>query len=218
MARIDRRQRLSLDESYRYYRKLSAGVAPDLFPLSRALNNVSAGLQASESNQFKLTRQLWRRLHEALFEAYIVNFPGSFYLKDASDSRLEFGQSWPEQGWVSFKPDGCRRVEDVAEMEIKRLYPRTEEALLRLWKSRVLHCNPSDFAAVSACEDGVCPVAPVVVGHEAFDKESSAGKQVAYQRWWELYWQAYCSVRRPDRAVIYRSMMALEAVFGDLYY
>jgi hypothetical protein len=218
MARMDRRERLALDESFRYYRKLSSGVAPELFQLASALSNVSAGLRVSENSQFKLTRQLWRRLQEALFEAYITGFPGSFHLKGAAGVVLESGQSWANAGFVAFRPHGCRRTEDFSEIEIGRLYPRTMEALQLLWAAGNLHCRPEDFEAVPACQDGVCSIGPVVLGLEVLYRESQDNKKVAYQRWWELYWQAYCTVRKDDRATLYRSMMALEAVFGDLYY
>jgi hypothetical protein len=218
MARIDRRNRLALDESYRYYRSIEAGKPPELFALSRCLNNVSTALFQSHGSEFKLTRQLWKRLQEALFDSYITNFVGTFEIRDSEGRPIKPGQMWPEQGVLSFRPEGCRRAEDIAEIELKRLYPSTFRGLEMLWKRQQSSVDPSAFSKEMSCDDGVCVMRPMVVGHEVLNAESSAGKAVAYQKWWELYWQAYCTARRTERVVLYRSMMELEVVWGDLYY
>jgi hypothetical protein len=218
MGRIERRQRLALDESYRYFRGLEAGEKPDLFKLSRSLSNLSAALFQIEGSEFKLTRQLWTRLHEGLFEYYITCFAGTFVVRDASGTALEHGRSWPEQGFISFRPHGCRRLEDTASISMSRLYPGTLAALQQRWKQGVTHIEPSGIEKKSACNDGVCFVRPMLLGEEVLKTESQNGKEKAYQHFWELYLQAYCTPKKHERAVLVRSMLALEAVWGNLYY
>ncbi|MBI4533419.1 MAG: hypothetical protein HY711_05675, partial [Candidatus Melainabacteria bacterium] len=77
MARLERREKLALDESYRYYRMLDKnGGQPELYRLVKCFKTVSAALNIADEGQFKLTRQLWRRIHQALFDKLVTTFPG----------------------------------------------------------------------------------------------------------------------------------------------
>lgn len=218
MARIDRRSRLALDESYRYYRHLESGEEPELFQLSRSLNNVASALSNAHTSEFKLTQQLWRRLQEALFDRYINSFAGTFVISDEQGNVVPLGKPWAEAGYVRFQPEGCRRNEDVASIEIRRLYPVTYDVLKNTWGFGSNRVEPRMFATAPQCSDGICAMRPMVLGGERLQAESNEGKRIAYQRWWELYWQAYCTNSKQQRSELYRSMMQIESVWGDLYY
>jgi len=46
------------------------------------------------------------------------------------------------------------------------------------------------------CNGDVCMPKLFAIGDEILQREASSGKKQAYEQWWELYWQAYCT---PDR-------------------
>jgi hypothetical protein len=119
---------------------------------------------------------------------------------------------------VQFHPQGCKRADDVVQLELARVYPKTLQGIEEVWLSGRSHTTPADFERIAECEGGVCAMKPVVVGHDVLATESQSGKTVAYSRWWELYWQAYCTKNKEERANIVKHMMAIEAVWGDLYY
>jgi hypothetical protein len=219
MARIDRRGKLALDESYRYYRHLEGGAEPELFEMTRSLRTLSNALYFADTGEFKLTRQLWRRLQQALFDRMMSSFAGRYTLMNAEREVLEFGTSMPEDGFISFRPDGCKRVEDMAIMEVSRLYPKMFVVVSKLWAEGRSRMTPDDVAAMPDCADtGVCMMKPVVLGKETLDAESKHGKTQAYRKWWELYWQAYCTPKKAERQELYRHMLDIEAVWGSLYY
>lgn len=219
MARIDRRGKLALDESFRYYRHLESGGEPGLFELTRSLRTLSNALYFAETGEFKLTRQLWRRLQQALFDRLVSSFSGRYVLMNAEREILEFGTSVPDDGFLSFRPDGCKRTDDVVMLEVSRLYPKTHVVISKLWAEGRTRIAPEDVAAVPDCGDsGVCMMKPVVLGSEKLDAESKDGKVVAYRKWWELYWQAYCTPKKAERQDLYKQMLDIEAVWGSLYY
>jgi hypothetical protein len=219
MARIDRRGKLALDESYRYYRHLETGAEPELFALTRSLCTLSHALYFAETGEFKLTRQLWRRLQQALFDRLLSSFHGRFTLMNADRVVVEFGTSVPEDGFISFRAEGCKRVEDVAMIEVSRLYPKMFVVISKAWAEGRTRLSPEEVAAMPDCSDGgVCMMKPVVLGRETLDAESKHGKTQAYRKWWELYWQAYCTPKKADRQDLYRHMLEIETVWGSLYY
>lgn len=220
MARIDRRGKQALDESYRYFRNLESGAPPELFIHTRSLNTLSNALHFAETGEFKLTRQLWRRLQQALFDRLLGSFSGRFTVLNSHGQVLEFGTSIPEDGYVSFRPDGCKRTEDMARIEVSRLYPKTHVVLSKLWAEGRTRMTPDDVASVPDCsvDTGVCMMKPIVLGRETLEVESEHGKHDAYRKWWELYWQAYCTPKKAERQGLYRHMVEIEAVWGDMYY
>lgn len=219
MGRTDRRQRTALDEAYRYYNAVEAGGEPlEIYRLTKAVRTLAFALTFCDTGEFKLTRQLWKRLHQALFDKLITNFSGKIIVLDENRTALEPGATLPEAGFLDFLPDNCRRADDVNEIELVRLYPRTYNALKHVWEQRRSDTIQSGDFAGSDCDGGVCFMKPVVTGHEIMGEESRKGKDEAYSRWWELYWQAYCTANRRQQEVIMRQMSELEAVWGNLYY
>src|SRR5262245_23189515 len=124
MGKIDRRHKLALDESYRYYLALEAGQAPHIYQLTKSLRTLSIALAFADQGGFKLTRQLWKRLQQALFDRLINAFPGSLTVYDMSGKRLEPGKPLPEDGYIHFNADGCKRADDVVQIELNRIYPK----------------------------------------------------------------------------------------------
>ena len=218
MANLDRRGKMALDESYRYYRKLDKnGEYPDIYHLARCLKTISACLEIADHHQFKLTRQLWRRIHHALFDKLITSFPGYVCVFDRDGTPALPRGEVREDGVVEFRGDGLRRADDVFRLEIKDLYPATFINLSKTWKTRGAHVIPGFFGEVDCSLYG-CPIKPMILGLDVLDKESTEGKDKAYGEWWDLYWQAYCTRNHLERNGLYRKMDEIELVWGNLYY
>ncbi len=215
---MDRRTRLALDESYRYYLDLDKDeAAPNLYKVVKCFKTVTAALKVSDGTQFKLTKQLWRRIHQALFDKLITTFPGYVLVVDDNGQQVMPKSDFPEEGLVEFHPEGCRRADDVFQMEVKYLYPATQYRLAAAWKSKGAMVKPTDFSGPMCGEHG-CFLKPVVLGQEVLSQESQVGKEKAYHQWWELYWQAYCARDKHEQHILQRRMEELEQVWGNLYY
>ncbi len=215
---MDRRTKMALDESYRYYLNLyKTNDPPDLFKLVKCLHSVTAALNMADSTVFKLTKQLWRRIHQALFDKLMTSSPGYVLVVDQNGRQVKPKDSFPENGMLEFYPEGCRRRDDAFQLEIKYLYPATQYRLAGLWRAKGAMVHPSDFTGPLCTEQG-CFLKPVVLGQEVLNQESRAGKQQAYETWWGLYWQAYCASDKHERNILYRQMDDIEQVWGDLYY
>jgi hypothetical protein len=219
MARVDRRQKLALDEAYRYYRQIEiSGAEPSIFKLTKALRTLSTALAFADTGEFKLTRQLWKRLYQSLFYRLVTSYPGSLSVYSGDNLPLKPGGPLPEDGFVQFVADGCKRADDTAKTEVSRLFPRIFSVFSRVWQAGLNRVTPEDFAKVSECQNGVCMTKPFVVGDEKMSEEALTAKHEAYNKWWELYWQAYCAANNQERTAIRQHMSELEAVWGDLYY
>lgn len=217
-SKTERRQRTALDEAYRYFNKVESGEeALDLYQLTKAVRTLSFALAFSDTGEFKLTRQLWKRLHQALFDKLVTNFPGKLSIFDEEHNQVEVRRPFPESGYLEFLPDSCKRADDVNDIEIGKLYPKSFNTIKRIWETRGAFINPQDFEG-GECEGGVCFMKPMVLGHEVMGEESRKGRDDAYHRWWELYWHAYCTVSRREQEMLMRTMSELEAVWGNLYY
>ncbi len=218
MARADRRVRKALDESYRYWRIVDKNnERPELFSLANSLKTLTASLELAENGEFKLTRQLWRRIQQALFDKLITSFPGYITVMDMDGAQILPKSEFPEDGEVIFHPENCRRADDHFHMEIKHLYPATFYNLKKVWKEKGAQVAPDDFPDIHCTSEG-CLMRPVVFGTEILDQESESGREKAYHEWWELYWHAYCARGKNERNLIYKRMDDLEAIWGNLYY
>lgn len=217
-SRTERRERTALDEAYRYYQKLESGEEiANLYILNKAVKTLSFALAFSDTNEFKLTRQLWGRLHQALFDRLLTTFPGRITIYDRHHRPLEILNDIPENGFVEFHPDRCRRTDDINEIEVSKLYPKTLAIVKKLWKNKGAFIKPSDFEG-GDCEGGVCHMKPMVVGKEVLQEESKKGRDDAHSKWWELYWQAYCINSKKEQDLIVKQMHELESIWGNLYY
>lgn len=218
MARLDRREKLALDESYKYYRSLDAdGAEPNLYKLAHCLKTVNHAIELTGSHEFKLTVQLWKRIQQGLFDKLITNFSGYVIVSNGDGSAKQPKSDFPDVGMVEFHAEGLRRADDIFRMEIKHIYPATFYNLSKAWKKKGANLTPADFPKAE-CGDGGCFVKPVLLGVEVLDNESKLGKEKAYHEWWDLYWQAYCTKSKNDRHTLYRKMDELELAWGNLYY
>ena len=217
MGRQERRERTALDEAFRYFRELEGGQSPDIFRLNKSVKTLSFALAVSDVSEFKLTKQLWKRLHQALFDRLITNFSGQIEVLDESRVSQEIRNPFPEYGHIVFHPDACKRDDDRNEIEIQKLYPKTHSVLKRIWEERGAFIKPADFEG-GECADGVCFMKPMVPGQEVLSEESNKGRADAHNRWWELYWQAYCSGSKKDQDTLTKQMNDLESIWGNLYY
>lgn len=218
MRRLERRRRTALDEVYRYYKDIDENRRPlELYQLLKCLNTVNLALAFSDNGEFKLTRQLWRRLHQALFDKLITSFAGHVVIYDSGWQEVKSGSAFPEEGIIEFCPDECRRADDVIQFDIARLYPKTAYAISKFWVNGRNHSSPVDYNA-GDCDGELCFMKPIVVGQEVLKEESLKGRDQAYQKYWELYWQAYCCKNRKEVHELQQQMSQLENVWGSLFY
>jgi hypothetical protein len=217
MARIDRREKLALDAAYRFFRAVVKDQrSPDLFTLANSLKTISNALRAPQNGEFKLTIRLWERIEETLFDKLFGAFPTHVILLSEVGQVIPGGQPIPDDATVEVHPHGLRRSDDVFSIAIKNLHPLTQLRLRKVWKEKGGTTKPEDFQTVDCGE--VCQPKGFIVGEAVLLNESELGKQRAYQRWWELYWQAYCSNDKQERLAIEKEMSQLEGIWGDLYY
>lgn len=218
MGRLDRRRRTALDEAYRYYRQIENGEAePDIYRLNQAVKTLSFALAVADVSEFKLTKQLWKRLHQALFDRLVTNFSGRLAVLTENREECEIRNDLPEKGYLQFYPDHCKRSDDVNEIELGKLFPGTYNTIRKLWLKRGAFVRPADFEG-NNCEGGVCYMKPMVLGQDVLNEESKAGQLDAHNKWWELYWLAYCSNSKQEQMALTRQMSALESIWGNLYY
>lgn len=219
MKRVDRRRKLALDESYQYYKTVEDGELVQNFKLASSFRTVATALAFADSGEIKLTRQLWKRLQQALFDKMVNTCAGTVRVFDLTGYEYEPGKNIPDEGYIQFHPQGCNRTDDTARLELSRIYPKTLEGIRRAWSEGRCVTGPGDFDAISECSsDGICLMKPVVTGHEILSTESQSGKDAAYAKWWKLYWQAVDSADNQQRLVIFKQMTEIEEVWGDLNY
>jgi len=218
MGRQERRERTALDEAFKYFRELDSGAQePDIFRLNKAVKTLSFALAVSDVSEFKLTKQLWKRLHQALFDKLISNFNGRVEIYNDDRMALEIRNKVPESGFLVFFPEKCKRTDDFNEIELQKLYPKTFAVVKHVWEERGAFIKPADFEG-GDCSDGVCYMKPMVPGQEVLTEESAKGRAEAHNKWWELYWQAYCSGSKKDQDHLAKQMNELESIWGNLYY
>jgi len=218
MRKLDRREKLALDEAYRVFRVINKEESPpDLFQLVRCIRTVGNALAAPNEGQLKLTVRLWRRIHLALFDKLFTCYPAHVVIYNAEGTVLKPKKPVPDQGVIEIHPEGLRRADDTFKMEIENLHPDTRQALTKVWEERGSNSTKrEDFSNVECGE--FCTTKHYVVGDEVLQAESSKGKEQAYGRWWDLYWQAYCTPDKEEKRHIQKQMESLEAVWGNLYY
>lgn len=218
LGKRDRRDRIALDEAYRFYRStIKEDHTPELFALVKALQTVSNALQVSGSGEFQLTVRLWNRIQQSLFDRLVTSYPAHVLVFDESGQPLASKSDWRDDCMIEIYPDGLRRDDDSFRMEVSNLHPVTRHRLVKVWKERGPSTKREDFANMDECGD-VCAPKPFLIGDEVLLQESLDGKAKAYKRWWNLYWQSYCSGDNEDKILMTKQMNALEAVWGNLYY
>lgn len=218
MTRAERRDRVALDEAYSYYRNAVVREENvELYQLVNALKTVSNALHSASESNFKLTTRLWLRIEQSLFDKLITSFSSHMVVLGPDGTALARGSQLPEGAMIELHPEGLRRTCDVFRMPVRDLPPLTQKQLERVWLERGPSLRREDFTLMS-CVDGVCAVKPFAIGHEQLESEAHSGKQLAYQQYWELYWQAYCTDDAAERQLLSKQMSSLESVWGNLYY
>jgi len=217
MGKLDRRAKLALDEAYRLFRSISKDeCVPELFQLVRCLKTVGNALDGAVEGRLKLTVRLWRRIYVALFDKLLTSYPAYLVIYDANGDVLKPKQTIPEEATLEIHPQGLRRADDKFKTLMADLHPKTNELLTRVWCERGNFTKKEDFVS-SECGD-YCAPQHFAIGDDILQSESEVGKQVAYSRWWDLYWQAYCTRDQEEKRLITKQMESIEAVWGDLYY
>jgi hypothetical protein len=85
MGRIDRRQKLALDEAYKLYRQIIKNEKqPNIYEIAHCLTTLNEALVHYECSQFKLTKRLWQRIYESLCDLLITSFPAHLVVYDES--------------------------------------------------------------------------------------------------------------------------------------
>jgi hypothetical protein len=221
MQRTERRDRVALDEAYDFYRQtVSDGSTQDLHRLANSLKTVCSALSAAEAGDLELTFRLWAKIRQALFDKLLTAFPAYVVAITPDGAALTAKVALPDGCTIELRPEGLRRDDDVFHMAIEELHPLTRTRLNKVWMDRGPATRKEDFDHVIECSDDVCSFGPntFVVGGEILAREAQSGRQRAYQDYWRLYWQSYCSPSSREKQYLTRQMASLEAVWGNLHY
>jgi len=217
MNRLDRREKLALDEAYKLFRHINRDEqVADTYKLVHCLKTISNALKSAHKGQLQITIRLWQRIHQALFDKLITSVPGYIVVYDADGRTLATRAPIPEDAVIELHPEGLKRSDDAFQMSFEQLHPVTRASVIKVWTERGPYTKREDFANF-ACGDA-CPPKLFVIGDDVLRSESEHGKEKAYKQWWELYWQAYCTNDREERNDVLKQMQSIEAVWGDLYY
>lgn len=222
MAKVDRREKLALDEAYRLFQKTldgeSGGQAPDIYSIARSLKTVSKAVESANGGNFKLTVRLWQRIEKSLFEKLITTYPAHLVVFGAGGHVLKPKEKWTDEAIIELHPEGLRRNEDSFRLAAKDLPAGIRTKLERLWMERGPSTRGEDFLDVEEECGDYCAPKNFVVGDEILRTESMQGKTAAYAQYWDLFWQSYCTPNPKEKKLMAQQMNALEAVWGNLYY
>jgi hypothetical protein len=217
MGRIDRRQKLALDEAYRLYRQIiKREKSADLYQIAHCLTTLNEALNHCESSQFKLTKRLWQRIYESLCDLLITNFPVYLVIYNEYGEVQKPLKPLTEPAMVEIHTVGLKRKSDIFSLDLDHFNPMTKVRLEHLWGTKGAEFKPEDFANLECGE--FCAPRNFLIGDEVLSTESQQGKERAYKRWWELYWQAYCAHNTLEKQAVQDEMHGLESVWGNLYY
>src|SRR6516165_9902720 len=137
MARLDRREKVALDNAYRFFREVMRnGSAPDLYRLANCLKTISNAMTASQTSEFKLTTRLWRRIQETLMDKLLASFPAHIIILSNQGEALGAKELVPEDALVEVHPQGLRRSDDSFRLEIRLFHPLTQARLKKAWKEK----------------------------------------------------------------------------------
>jgi hypothetical protein len=224
MEITDRRDRVALDKAYDFYRDLvTEGSTNDLHKLANSLKTVCAALEASEKGDMALTYRLWRKIKQALFDKLLTSFPCYVVAISADGEVLNTRRELPEDCSIELHPEGLRRDDDVFQMDFHQLHSLTQDRLSKVWLERGPSTRKEDFThhpTDDQCVDGVCALRTngFIVGDEVLSQEATEGRLKAYDHYWRLYWQSYCTPSAREKQYFMRQMASLEAVWGNLHY
>jgi hypothetical protein len=217
MGRIDRRQKLALDEAYSLYRQIiKHEKQPELYQIAHCLATLKEALAYCESSQFKLTKRLWQRIYDSLCDLLITFFPVYIVIYDEYGEVQKPFKPITEPAIVEIHAEGLKRKCDVFSLDLDRFNPMTKARLENLWGTKGAMLNPEDFANLECGE--FCAPKNFLIGDDVLMSETEQGKERAYRRWWELYWQAYCAHSTYEKQAVQNEMQGLESVWGNLYY
>jgi hypothetical protein len=222
MAKVERREKLALDEAYRLFHKTLEGEhaeqAPDIYSIARSLKTVSKAIESADGANFKLTVRLWQRIERALFEKLITSHPAHLVVYSTAGNVLKPKEKWTEEAVIELHPEGLRRNEDCFRLKAKDLNSGTRARLEKLWTERGPSVRSEDFLDVEEECGEYCTPKNFVIGDEILRTESMQGKANAYAQYWDLFWQSYCTSNPKEKKVMTQQMNALESVWGNLYY
>ena len=214
---IDRRQKLALDEVYRLYRQIiKEEEQPDIYQMANSLTTLNSALTNNSYDQFQLTKRLWQRIFENLFDLFIKSFPIYVIIYNQDGEIQTTCESIVEPAVIEIHAQKLKRKTDIFSLDLDRLNPLTKNRIEQLWLEQGAWFKPEDFKNLECGE--FCTPKNFLIGDEILRNESEIGKERAYKRWWELYWQVYCAPRLLDKQVVQQEMYTLEAVWGNLYY
>jgi len=214
---LDRRQKLALDEAYKLYRQIIRGEKKaDLYQVANALTTLNTALQDHGDSHFKMTKRLWQRMFVSLCDLLVTSFPVYVIIYDQEGGIQTPFEPIIEPAMIEIHALGLKRKTDIFSLDLAQFNPMTRLGIEKTWISRGPMLNPEDFENLDCGE--FCTTKNFLIGDDVLRKESELGKERAYKRWWELYWQAYCAVNPLDQQLVQQEMHTLEEVWGNLYY
>ncbi len=217
MGCIDRRQKLALDEAYKLYRQIiKKEKQANIYQIAHCLTTLNEALNHYDCSQFKLTKRLWQRIYESLCDLLITSFPSYLVVYDEEGNIQKPLQAITEPAMVEIHAEGLKRKTDIFKLDLDHFNPMTKARLENIWCTKGAKLSPEDFQNLE-CGD-FCAPKNFLVGDDVLSNESELGRQRAYRRWWELYWQAYCANGTLEKQAVQEEMHILETVWGNLYY
>ena len=214
MAKVDRREKLALDEAYRLFHKtLEGDNAPEhIYSIVQSLKTVSKAVDAAGDGHFKLTVKLWQRIQRALFDKLVTSYPAHLVVYDENGQVLKPKESWSDYGVIEIHPEGLRRKDDYFRMGVNHLPINTRSRLEKVWSERGPSTRADDFIGIEEeCCGGICTPKNFIIGDEILRIESLKGKEDAYAQWWDLFWQSYCTSSVREKHAMTMQMNQLES-------
>jgi hypothetical protein len=216
MLHLDRRQRLALDAVYKLYRQIHAGnKKPDIYLLANSLTTLKNVLE-NKYDEFQLTKRLWQHIYEGLFDLFLTSFPTYVIIYNLDGEIQTSLETIIEPAIIEIHSSQLKRKTDVFALDLDQLNPLTKQRILQIWVNKSGRFTPEDFKNLECGE--FCTPKNFIVGDEVLRKESEIGKERAYKRWWQLYWQAYCAPSPLHRQSVQKEMHTIEGIWGNLYY
>ena len=222
MARIERRNSLTLDEVSRYWRKLRSGENPDLVTILNSIRTIDLAFDTNFSSLTKhLSPDTWSRIRKDLFDILITSFEGQFLLYPNNyPYAIAPPGDWPENGNIEFHPLKSNRKSDVLRSDLESIHPQVIMSLKWCFADGRNHIHPHDFQTYReslfdiACEEEH-------LSSEFLDKllevcvdEVNKSQRIAHRKWWHLCSEVSSCTDKRTRNTIRKLIGQLETVWG----
>lgn len=222
MAKVERRNSMTLDGVSRYWRRLRSGEAPSLVDVLNSIRTIDLAFGENLSSLTKhLSTDTWSQIRKDLYDTLLTSFPGQFLLYPVNyPYAIAPPGDWPEVGSIEFHPQKSNRKSDVLRAELESLHPMVILSLKWCFAEGKNFINPSDFQNYReslfdiACEEEH-------LSSEFLDRllaicvdEAHKSKRMAHRKWWHLSSEVSSCTDKRTRNQIRKKIVQLETVWG----